>query len=246
MGEATCQTGHVVALVRSVPGVINFILNWELPIPISRLFPQHDYILKFLHYCPCPLDVYNKQHKYACGAERFALHCHCYKPHSLECQAAAVIMYNVVKKFIAGAGYCNKFLLYRELCNKDCSNCFAFVGSCWVQKRHYIYVKCNLGGMYIIARKHVYLGNHMSCSGSYGNYIILVCDKCKDLSEYAAYACARRTRRVMLKCFKAIKINSPWKLISSKKNEQYRQQCIRRFVRYKLPINIDHRDWVSF
>ncbi|ARE31901.1 putative 6/7 kDa protein [red squirrel adenovirus 1] len=130
MADSSCMetTGHIVATVRSVPAIINFILNWELPVPWKRLFaPEEQWITKFLHFCNCPMLVLNRQHKFLGGVERWSLHCHCNKPYGLQCLAAAVMMKRICSFYIRGGGYCNKYLFYRELCNQDCSNALAFI-----------------------------------------------------------------------------------------------------------------------
>lgn len=238
---------HVVATVRSVPGLVNFIVDCELPIPIRKLFPDHEkWILNFLDYCPAPLNLTNPQRKFVCGQERWSVHCHCAKPFSLQCIAGAVIVQRAIQIYIRGAGFNAKYLLYREICNYNCSDCLAYIGSIMYRGTHFIYIKIKFDDMYVTLRKMVAFGNHVSICSIFGNYIILECKRCKILSTMNVQHCAYRSRKKLVNCYKAIHSTKRWKLISSQSRERFRQSCFKKFCRFKLPINVKHPKWFPF
>lgn len=232
---------HTVALVRSTPGVINFAWNQEIVIPLKRLLsPEYDWVIKLMHYCTCPLHIHNDNHRWLNGVERFRLHCHCQDPHSLQCQAASIIMVHVVRRFFRGCGFNNKFLMYRELCNYKVSHGIQLVGSVLMGKLHLIYIKVSLGGMYRSIRHHIYLGDHVSCAGSLANYIILVCHKCGPYpSASVVERCAHRTRRLLLKCYRLVRQTSNFTLYSCEPSERLIRRRLRRYVRYRLPFSTE-------
>lgn len=249
MNTGGCSEGsaHVVATVRSVPGLINFILNLEMPVPINRLFNHHEkWILQFISYCSCPLMLLNPQRKFVGGHERWAIHCHCKDPYSLQCLCAAVVMQKAISLYVYGAGFNSKFLFYREICNYNCSNMFGYVGSVYFRKFHYIYLKIKDDEMYVHLRKKMLFGNHVCTSTIFGNYIILICKNCKSLSPAAVQACARKVRKKIVHCYKTLDEKKQWKFVNAQKYEKFRTSCIRKFCRYQVPINIKHPNWFSF
>lgn len=229
---------HTVALVRSLPGVINFAWNQEIIIPLQRMLaPEYDWVLKLTHFCSSPVRIHNDHHYWLNGIERFRLHCHCLDPHSLQCQAATVVMVQLVRKFFRGCGYNNKFLMYRELCNYKVSNGIGLVGSSLVEGLHYIYIKVSLQSMYNSIRRHIYLGNHVSCAGSLGYYLVLVCTKCGRMpSTVHAERCAKRTRRLLLRCYRLLRKTSKFTLYSCEASERHIRRRLRHYVWYKLPL----------
>lgn len=240
-------TGHIVATVRSSPSCINFILNWELPVPWNYLFSEEDrWVLRMTNYCNCPLLVLNRQHKYVGGVEKWGLHCHCGNPYSLQCLSAAVIMQKALSLFIRGGGYNNKFLFYREMVNYHCSNALGLVGSIHFRGTHYIYLKCNQLLIYTMIRNSVYFGEFVPVVGSFGSYIIMVCKSCSCVSAETAQKCAERSRRILVNCYRVVRTRGTWRLKSAQECESHRQACLRKFVKYGLPINIQSLKWVSF
>lgn len=238
---------HSVALVRSLPGVVNFTLNKELPLPLKRLLgPQLDWVDKVTHFCSTPLHVYNTQRRWVGGVERWSLHCHCPHPYGLKCLAATMVVVQIIKKMFYGCGYNNKFLLYRELVNYRVSNGLGLVGTLVVGQMHLIYIKVGMPVMYESLRKHLYLGNHVSCPGCYAFYIIIICSDCARASGTDVERCARRTRRLLERCYATLREVSPLRLYSSEEAERHRRQQLRRFAWYHLPIDTASLKWVSF
>lgn len=238
---------HVVATVRSVPGLVNFIIDFELPIPIVKLFPAHEkWILNFLNYCSAPLNIVNPKRQFVCGQERWAVHCHCAKPFSLQCLSGAVIIQRVLKNYIRGAGFNAKYLMYREICNYNCSDSLAYVGSVMYRGIHFIHLKIRHDDMYITVRRMVDFGNHVGICSIFGNYVIIECKKCTAMNYDNVQQCAYRTRRKIINCYKALYSAKRWKLVNNQEQERYKQSCLKKFCKYKVPINIKHKKWFPF
>lgn len=249
MNTGACMEGvtHVVATVRSVPGLVNFIIDCELPIPLRKLFPSHEkWILNLLDYCPAPLNLINPQRKFVCGQERWAVHCHCFKPFSLQCLAGGALVSKVLKNYIYGARFNAKFLMYREICNYNCSDSLAYIGSIMYKKTHFIYLKVRHDDMYLLLRKNVRFGNHVGVCSIFGNYIIITCKKCHNINYNNVQSCAYRTRKKIVQCYKTLYVAKKWKLVSAQSQESYRQSCLKKFCKYKIPINIKHPKWFPF
>lgn len=229
---------HTVALVRSLPGVVPFALNEEIPLPLKRMLGlELDWFCKLTNYCTTPVTIFSKHHRWINGVERFTLHCHCLNPHSLQCQCAAVMLVEVVRKFFQGCGFNRKFTIYRDMCNYKVSNALSLVGSTLMGSQHYIYIKCSMFSNYVLIRKKVYLGDHVSCVCPGGFYIILVCSQCGPLpSAHTVEKCAKKTRRLILRMYRVLHQYSSFTLYSAEASERVRRKRLRHHAWYRIPI----------
>lgn len=231
-----CEDEHKVATIKSSRDNVNFAIYQELPLPWKQIFEEIPWALQFFDYCKSPLTLSHTRSNYLHGFERWRLHCHCRKSFSLQCLSAAVLASRVCRNFLHGTGFDKKYSFYRNFCNKDLCPAAMYVGSVYMMKKHYIYLRLKKDGDFLSVIQSVYFGEHFHVCAK-NNYIVVVCRSCYPLTGDAVVVCARRTRRLLKLILGVLsRFHSP-NYFAPCWREPRRQRMIYNFVIHGIPID---------
>lgn len=193
-----CQEAlHVVAMVRGRPTSTHFAMHGHWPLPWRVLIPPDERHLMALMtaYCTTFATTARRRSRYVHGYEWFYVHCHCDRPHSLQCRSAGVYFQRLLKECVLGTAFDRRFWYYRAEMTKLSTSLLSYAGSVYLRGVHLIYLT---GAYRIHLREYVRQvnwGEHLWIEAADGTYLVLVCRSCGPLSEVRVNCCLRRLRR---------------------------------------------------
>lgn len=122
-------------------GTACFKLCLELPVPWHLIFTHHERLLLRDGICRCGLDATFRNLGCLCPSYEWITHCHCSKPNSLECLAAAQYVRLLGKEIMAGCRFNELYHWFREIVNYDQNDTVLYAGSYVVRGVHYAFFK---------------------------------------------------------------------------------------------------------
>lgn len=236
VGQCDITKAHYAATIPSDVSQIYFECQYEIPLPWHYMLDEYGRHL-FRVYglgCTAGLELCYPRGPYLTGLGLWRLHCHCDKPNSLFCKAAAQYLKTMLCEFVRGMRYNSMFPQYRPYTNRGLSMSLTYIGSIMFRNKHFIYLEfANIWDLEVCV-DHVSFGEGMVVCGL-RSYIIFVCTSCRNLLEINACSCMRRTRMLIKRCLIVMNLMAGSRTIPNYR-EEVRNRMFCRYWRYGLPI----------
>lgn len=237
VGHCDVTKAHFAAVIPADVSQIYFECQFEIALPWHYMLTEYErHIFRVYGLgCTAGLELCYPRGPYMAGLGNWKLHCHCDKPYSLFCLAAAEYLKNMLCEYVRGMRYNSLFTFYRPYANRNLPMYITYIGSVLYRQMHFVYLEFAQRWDLELCVNYISFGEGMVVCGL-RNYIIFVCRSCASLREVAACSCMRRTRKLIVRCLNIMSLKMSGKHAGPNFREELRNKMFGRYWRYGLPI----------